>query len=366
MLTNSCMLKDEAIYYDRIDEKNVLKNGIDLGNWNKSKPLTQAGKIYLNICCNWIPAYAGTTDGSDALVNFREVALGRWWRTLCTAHKKRYTNINCGGMVGYFIALLSTLFLMGSLFLFVVSQVSEYAFNQRSLASWVYHVPIAHRGFFNHPTVPENSLTAFKMAIAKGYAIELDVRLSADGEVIVFHDEELERATGIKGIVNQASLKNLRLWDSQERIPSLKETLALVDGQVPLYIELKTNEPAGSLEQAVHELVKDYPGRFAILSFNPQSLEWFRLHAPEIYRAQNLSLKESNLPWYSFCWHAWKSCKLSKPHLIVYDALELPPRLVKALSWLKPFIAYNVNSLEMANGIKSAASNIIFEQFDYR
>jgi hypothetical protein len=56
-------------------EKNVLKNGIELGNWNESKPLTQTGKTYLNICCNWTPAYAGMTNGSDALVNFHEVAL---------------------------------------------------------------------------------------------------------------------------------------------------------------------------------------------------------------------------------------------------------------------------------------------------
>jgi hypothetical protein len=69
------MLKDMIGSMRQFSEKNVLKNGIDLGNWNESKPLTQTGKTYLNICCNWIPVYAGMTNGSDALVNFREVAL---------------------------------------------------------------------------------------------------------------------------------------------------------------------------------------------------------------------------------------------------------------------------------------------------
>jgi hypothetical protein len=69
------MLKDMIGSMRQFTEKNVLKKGIELGNWNESKPLTQAGKTYLNICCNWTPAFAGMTGGSDALVNFREVAL---------------------------------------------------------------------------------------------------------------------------------------------------------------------------------------------------------------------------------------------------------------------------------------------------
>src|SRR6478752_8894964 len=144
-----------------------------------------------------------------------------------------------GGIVGYFIALLSTLFVVGSVFLFLVSQIFEYGLTQRPIESWIYEIPIAHRGLFDHPIIPENSLSSFKQAIEKGYAIELDVRLGQGGQVVVFHDEDLERATGVNGAVSHIPLENLRLWNSQESIPTLKETLTLVNGRVPLYIELK-------------------------------------------------------------------------------------------------------------------------------
>ena len=104
--------------------------------------------------------------------------------------------------------------------------------------SWLVEQPIAHRGLHDKDT-PENSLSAFSKAIEAGYPIELDVRLIADGTVVVFHDNSLSRLTENDGYIkflNKEDLKYLTLKDSEEKIPTFEEVLNLVNGQVPLLI----------------------------------------------------------------------------------------------------------------------------------
>jgi glycerophosphoryl diester phosphodiesterase len=266
------------------------------------------------------------------------------------------------------MTLLSVLFIFGGGFLLIASQVSEYAISQRPLSEWIYYPPIAHRGLYNNTTVPENSLSAFRAAIAKGYAIELDVQLSQDSEVLIFHDHDLERITGQSGTITKTGYiksQEYRLWQTLETIPTLKQALNLVQGQVPLFIELKNSGEAGLLEYKVLQLLTGYKGPVMVISFNAKTLEWFRLNAPELYRGQNLLLEA----WHPLSLHTigqqfLKKCKMSKPHVIIYNALKLPPLLVKILSWFKPFIAYNVTSLEVASPIRNITANMIFEHFE--
>ncbi|MGZ6049584.1 MAG: glycerophosphodiester phosphodiesterase family protein, partial [Phenylobacterium sp.] len=99
---------------------------------------------------------------------------------------------------------------------------------------------IAHRGLWRPDEAPENSLAAFQAACAAGYGIELDVQLSADGEAMVFHDEDLERMTGVPGRFSDRTtteLAELRLKGSDERIPTLRETLALVGHRAMVHVE---------------------------------------------------------------------------------------------------------------------------------
>jgi glycerophosphoryl diester phosphodiesterase len=151
--------------------------------------------------------------------------------------------------------------------------------------------PFAHRGFWRSGGAPENSLAAFEAACRAGYGIELDVRLSADGEAIVFHDETLERLTASAGLVEEQTadeLQALRLLGSCEVIPTLAEVLTLVDGRTPLLAELKT--PAGQeglLERRVADLLAPYAGPAAVLSFNADALAWLAAHAPGIRRGLN-------------------------------------------------------------------------------
>jgi glycerophosphoryl diester phosphodiesterase len=266
------------------------------------------------------------------------------------------------------MTVLSLLFIFGGGFFLIASQISEYAIGQRSLSDWIYQVPIAHRGLYNNTTIPENSISAFKEALARGYAIELDVHLSQDGEVVVFHDHEVERATGQVGTISETNydqLKEYRLWQTEEAIPTLKQSLDFVQGHVPLFIELKQNGDVGILEEKVYQLLSGYQGPVIILSFNPRTLEWFRINAPDMLRGQNLSLENwQSLSYFELCQQALNHCKLSKPHVILYNARHLHPIVVKILSWFKPLVAYNVTSHEVAASLKNIVTNIMFDHFE--
>lgn len=130
---------------------------------------------------------------------------------------------------------------------------------------------IAHRGLHGEGA-PENSLAAFGAAVRGGYIIELDVHVLADGGVVVFHDDNLQRMCGvdvaIKGLTAR-KLRKYRLSDTDERIPLLKDVLALVNGAVPLIIELKYDAPVGELENALAILLENYDGQVALKSFHP-------------------------------------------------------------------------------------------------
>lgn len=153
--------------------------------------------------------------------------------------------------------------------------------------------PIAHRGLWRTGQAPENSLAAFEAACAKGYGIELDVQLSADGEAMVFHDDILDRLTASAGLLEEQTadeLSALRLLGSDQTIPTLAEALALIGDRAPVLVELKT--PCGQeglLERRVAELLADHPGPAAVLSFNPDALAWLARHAPGLTRGLNAS-----------------------------------------------------------------------------
>lgn len=150
----------------------------------------------------------------------------------------------------------------------------------------------AHRGVYDNLKVPENSLTAFKMAVDKGYGIELDIRLTKDGEVVVFHDDGLKRLCGMNAMVSNLSLAELneyRLLTTDERIPTLIEVLNLVNGKVPLLVEYKTGLPGNNVDsicEKAENLLAKYQGSYIIESFDYQVLAWYRKHKPAISRGQ--------------------------------------------------------------------------------
>ena len=143
----------------------------------------------------------------------------------------------------------------------------------------------AHRGLHNSE-VPENSLEAFSRATNAGYGIELDVQLSSDGVVVVFHDNTLTRMCGVDKKVSECTLEELktyRLLGSEEQIPTLSEVLSLVNGRIPLLIEMKGESANASLVEPLAELLKGYDGPYCIESFNPYLLFVMRKQLPEAY-----------------------------------------------------------------------------------
>ena len=159
---------------------------------------------------------------------------------------------------------------------------------RRPAAASLVKTPYAHRGLHD-ATLPENSFAAFRAAVEAGVGIELDVQLTADGEVVVFHDEDLLRMTGKEGSLyahTYEALSALRLGGTEERIPTLREVLALVGGRVPLLVEIKPDHAVKSLCEKTAALLDEYEGEYMIESFHPLAVHWFRRHRPDVVRGQ--------------------------------------------------------------------------------
>lgn len=164
----------------------------------------------------------------------------------------------------------------------------------------------AHRGYHNKPEIPENSMAAFRRAIEFGLASEIDVHLLADGELAVFHDDDLERETGVKGLIegyDLSNLRKLRLEGTDEVIPTFDEVLDLYeDTGLALLIELKVVKGNyRALSKAVAERLDSYRGRFAVQSFDPRVLMEFRKIRPGFQRGQlakDFRKETEGLPFY--------------------------------------------------------------------
>ena len=237
--------------------------------------------------------------------------------------------------------------------------------NGKERMSFLLNMPIAHRGFHDEKT-PENSIGAFKNAIDNNFVIELDLRILKDGQVIVFHDAGLLRLCGVRKYIKRCcykDLKSLKLNQSEFGIPTFLEVLKLVNGKVPLLIELKTSFFGRKLEKEVLKILKDYKGEYAIQSFNPLSLKWFKKHAINIPRGYlssffdgSLSIAKKLVKRLCFA----KSCTIN---FISYDANNLPNKYVEKYKNL-PLIAYTVSSRDEWERVGDYVDNIIFENFN--
>jgi len=242
--------------------------------------------------------------------------------------------------------------------------------------TWLRKVPVAHRGLHDRRLgAPENSLAAFRRAMALGYALELDVVLTRDGEALVFHDSVLKRLTGEKGKVldhDAAALTGLSILGTAEKVPRLSDVLALIKGRVPILVEVKSNAPQSrKLEDRVIMLLRDYRGPVAVQSFDPGTVAYFRRRAPDLARGQ-LSM--------NFCAHAevpmgWtERYRLSQmtmmgpghAHFAGFHVRDLPFAPVAALAARGiPVLAWTVRTARDRALARSYADNVIFENFRF-
>ncbi|MBE6036178.1 MAG: glycerophosphodiester phosphodiesterase [Clostridiales bacterium] len=199
-----------------------------------------------------------------------------------------------------------------------------------------YGQNLAHRGLHTEDkSVPENSLPAFVDAACKGYGSELDVRMTADGQVVVFHDETLDRVCGVSAKVEDLTweeLKKLRLCGTNYGIPLFSQVLEMVGGRAPLLVELKSCRQKKELCRKVYEMLKAYDGEYCIESFDPSLVRWFKVNAPEVLRGQLASAPETlgkgKKYWPALLLGNLLTNFLTRPHFIAYGIGRVP-NLVK-------------------------------------
>lgn len=184
----------------------------------------------------------------------------------------------------------------------------------------------AHRGYHeDHQHTPENSMAAFRLAVERGYGIEMDVQLTADRQVVLFHDNTLDRVCQVPGKVSSYTYEQLQqfyLYDSQERIPLLTEVLDMVGGRVPLLIEIKMDLLDIAVCEETARILDSYEGEFVVESFNPYALYWFMRNRPLISRGQlgsNFLASDLTVPiWQRLLLHPMLTNLITRPDFISY------------------------------------------------
>ena len=233
--------------------------------------------------------------------------------------------------------------------------------------SWITKTPIAHRGLHNK-NIPENSLSAFKNAIEHGYAIEIDLQTTKDNKIIVFHDDSLERLTNVKSNVNEKTLeeiKELTLKNSDEKIQTLDEFLTFVDGKVPVLIEVKDHKNIGVAEEIIATSLKSYKGQFAIQSFNPFIIKWFKKNTNFCAGILSCFFCDVRLAWYKkIMLKNLYLIKNIKSDFVSYEASAgFYFKKLKKLKGKLPILFWTVKSADEMQRYKTVCDNVIFENF---
>lgn len=231
---------------------------------------------------------------------------------------------------------------------------------------------VAHRGFHNNSDIPENSILAFELAMKNNLPIELDVHLTSDKELVVFHDNNLKRMTGEDKIIEDcklSELKNMRLNSINQSIPTLDEVLELIDCKVPLLIEIKNENKIGTLEDKLIKKLANYKGEYILEAFNPLSLLWIRKRYKNIILGQlstgdysKYNIKSTFVKW------VLKNMLLNflvKPDFIAYDYEYLNSKLyAKCQKHNIDLFAWTIRNQNDYKTVKSLCDGIIFENFD--
>ncbi len=238
------------------------------------------------------------------------------------------------------------------------------------LKKWAY----AHRGLHGKG-VPENSMKGFRLALEKGYGIELDLHLTKDGQLAVIHDASLKRTAGADVLVEDLTweeLKSYRLEGTDEPIPAFSQVLELFAGKAPMIVELKAERGNhAQLCQAACDLLETYQGPYCIESFDPRCILWLKQNRPQIIRGQLaenfLRSKSGNLSWIlRFVLTNLLTTFLTRPDFIAYnfaDRKGLSPVLTQKL-WGVQSVSWTIRSREDHDAAISEGRISIFENFE--
>lgn len=263
-----------------------------------------------------------------------------------------------------------TIFILILILFFLITLIPRF---HKPDASALLGFHYAHRGLHNlKQGIPENSLAAFRLAIEKGFGIELDVQLSKDGIAVVFHDATLTRMCGVDKKVNELTLeelKELSLAGTGERIPTFQEFLDLVNGQVPLIVEIKMDKKDDRIPEETNRLLSSYQGAYCVESFHPSALVWYKKNKPDVFRGQlssNFRKEMENAKWFHVLLGYLVSNIAARPDFIAYNwnyrynvSFQICTRLFGALP-----VAWTIRSQEELEKSKRHFKLFIFENFE--
>ena len=201
--------------------------------------------------------------------------------------------------------------------------------------AWLTARPIAHRGLHDRAAgMIENMPAAMHAAIAGHYAIETDVQLTADHEAMVHHDDVLGRLNEGNAALTDltsAQLKLVRFKDTTERMMTLGDLCAVVDGRVPLVIELKSRFDGNvSIVDRIATVLTTYRGPIALMSFDPDMVEAVRIRMPNVTRGivAESDYGEANWPKLTEAQRhdmtALRHIARTEPHFVSYNVNDLP------------------------------------------
>ncbi|MCX2723114.1 glycerophosphodiester phosphodiesterase family protein [Roseibium salinum] len=243
----------------------------------------------------------------------------------------------------------------------------------------IFARPIAHRGYHDADNgIIENTPTAIRRAIEKNFAIEVDVQETADGEALVFHDYTLDRlAEGAGNVIGQSSadLVQVHMKTGTDKLWLLQDLFDLVDGKVPLVIEIKSHlrrDAQADFVRHVTDQVTAYRGPACIKTFDPDMLSIARAHNSSVLRG---IVADAAAPGPDYGLHGRMDrfilrhilhAPRTRPHFISYSIKDLPmagPILMRSLFKL-PLMCWTVRTREQREKAARYADQIVFEGFD--
>jgi glycerophosphoryl diester phosphodiesterase len=221
--------------------------------------------------------------------------------------------------------------------------------------NWLNKLPIAHRGLHsNANNIYENTKESFLAAVNENYAIECDVVLSKDHEVVVFHDENLKRLCNLDKNVSSLTmneLRSLKIYESNSNIISLDEMLHVVSAHVPIIIEIK-GKFTPFIEERIQEIIRSYRGPIALKTFNLKSVEWLIKFLPYVYKGLVIDSNTNNFEAILDLNIDFVSCDIEFIESNLIDRVKK-----KGL----PIITWTVDNEDKKKKANLIADNIIFE-----
>ncbi|MDO9415407.1 glycerophosphodiester phosphodiesterase [Pararhizobium sp.] len=231
---------------------------------------------------------------------------------------------------------------------------------------WLTAQPVAHRGFHdqNHE-VWENTLSAFRLAVEAGFAIECDLQYTADSVPVVFHDDDMQRLCGVPGDIRQKTAGELALFSigkTADKVPTLSQLLRLVKGRVPLILELKGRKGDDEgFAESVLETLDGYKGHVALMSFD----HWLLKDLKSLDATQPLGLTAEGARPENFAVH--EDAMRMGLDFISYYYGHLPNSFVtKERALGLPIITWTVRDQAAVTHTFEHADQMTFEGFDPR